>query len=208
MTKLQLALDSEWSYALAIADKVHPYVDIIEIGTPLIFREGMAAVRHLRDRFPKHVLLADLKIMDAGDEEAAIAFEAGSDLVTVLGVTQDSTIQKALNAAQRSGKQIMIDLMQVSNIVERGRHLLDLGCHYLCVHTAYDMQSTTSPLADLQQLHQTIGSAALAVAGGINMDTIDAVAALHPDIVIVGGAITRAPDPAAAAHELRERLSR
>jgi len=30
-------------------------------------------------------VLADLKIMDAGEHEANLAFEAGADIVTVLG---------------------------------------------------------------------------------------------------------------------------
>ena len=45
---------------------------------------------------PTATLLADLKIVDAGELEAQIGFDAGADIVTVLGVAHDVTIQGAL----------------------------------------------------------------------------------------------------------------
>jgi 3-hexulose-6-phosphate synthase len=205
--KLQLALDGNLKDSLAILEAVSDMIDIAEIGTPLIFREGMNAARVFRQHFPTLTLLADLKIMDAGDEEATIVFEAGCDMVTVLGVTQDSTIRGAAAAARRFGKQFVADLMQVSDPVKRGRELLNLGCDYLCAHTAYDSQKTgQSPLMSLNLLRQELDQAKLAVAGGINLSTIDAIVQLQPDILIVGGAITRAPDPVQAVLALREKM--
>ena len=205
--KLQIALDGDIDQGLAVLQAVRPYVDIAEIGTPLIFREGLGAARRLREAFPDLALLADLKIMDGGEIEAALAFEAGCDLVTALGVTQDATLCGALNAAQRFGKQVMVDMMQVADPVQRARALLAMGCHYLCVHTAYDLkESGGSPLAALEALRRALPTARLAVAGGIGLDTIEAVAALKPEIVVVGSAITGASDPAGAAQAIRERM--
>lgn len=205
--KLQVALDGNLDDAITTLRLVEPYVDIAEIGTPLIYREGMHAVRQIRETFPNLTLLADLKIMDAGEEEATIAFEAGCDIVTVLGVAQDATVRGVVKAARSAGKQILADLIQVADPVARGRELLVLGCDYLCVHTGYDAQrGGDSPLETLSRLRHELGNVSLAVAGGINTNTIDAVAALQPEIIIVGGAITRGADPAAIAHQLRERL--
>jgi 3-hexulose-6-phosphate synthase len=206
--RLQVALDNDLRHGLSVLEAVRPYIDIAEIGTPFVFREGIAAARRLRAAFPDVTLLADFKIMDAGEEEASIAFEAGCDIVTVLGVTQDSTVQGAVAAARRYSKQIMIDLMQVADKPARGRELLNMGCHYLCAHTAFDLQSSgAAPLGDLERLRRELGSdAPLAVAGGVSLQTIDQVAALKPAIVVVGGAITRAPDPAEAARAIHERI--
>jgi 3-hexulose-6-phosphate synthase len=194
--------------SLEILREAAPYIDIAEIGTPLVFREGMAAARRIRQEFPKLRLLADFKIMDAGREEALIAFEAGCDIVTVLGVTQDNTLRGAVEAAQQAGKQIMVDLMQVSDQAERSRQLLAMGCDYLCVHTAYDLhqQQAATPLHDLELLRKALPAAALAVAGGINLEMLEAVAPFHPAIVIVGGAIGRAASPGEAARRLRQKL--
>ena len=45
----------------AVAGGVH----ILEAGTPLIKSEGLDAVRWLRQEFPNHTIVADMKVMDA-----------------------------------------------------------------------------------------------------------------------------------------------
>jgi 3-hexulose-6-phosphate synthase len=97
-------------------------------------------------------------------------------------------------------------MMQVVEPVERGHHLLALGCDYLCVHTAFDQQEVETPLATLKRLRKGLPDAALAVAGGVGLPTVDSILAQNPAIVVVGGAIARAADPAAVAKRLRERL--
>ncbi len=204
--RLQLALDGDLDSSLAVLQAVHSYIDIAEIGTPLVYREGIAAARRLRESFPELTLLADLKIMDAGAEEAAIAFEAGCDIVTVLGVAQDETLKGALDSARRFGKEILVDLISISDPAARVPALLAMGCHYLCVHTAYDLRATQSPLEHLQQLRRRWPEARLAVAGGIKLSNVDAVLALNPEIVVVGSAITTADDPAQVACAFHERI--
>ena len=86
--KLQLALDDiPLAAVLALVEHVRAYIDIIEVGTPFLYAEGLAAVRELRRRFPEKEILADMKIMDAGEYETRQALAAGADYVTVLGVT-------------------------------------------------------------------------------------------------------------------------
>jgi 3-hexulose-6-phosphate synthase len=204
--KLQLALDGDIESSLTIMRATYQYVDIAEIGTPLVYREGVAAVRRLRAAFPDATLLADLKIMDAGDEEAAIAFDAGCDIVTALGVTHDATLRGALSAARRYGGQIMVDLIGVPDVDDRIPALAAMGCHYLCVHTAHDLQNVESPLAQLQHIRRQWPNVPLAVAGGIKLSNVDSVLALNPEIVVVGGAITQAGDPAQAAAAFRDRI--
>lgn len=204
--QLQLALDGTLEQAVALLGLVAPLVDIVELGTPLLYREGIRAAAHIHRLYPQVTLLADMKIMDAGEEEASIAFEGGCQYVTVLGVTQDKTIQGVVAAAKRHDAQVMVDMMQVTDVVERGRHLLALGCDYLCVHTAFDQQQVETPLATLKRLRKGLPDASLAVAGGVGLPTIDSILTLNPAIVVVGGAITRAADPAVVTKRLRERL--
>ena len=104
MTELQLALDGELENAQEILRRAHPFIEIVEIGTPLVFREGMRAVRAVRAAYPELRLLADLKIMDAGEVEAEIAFDAGADRVTVMAVASDATIRGALASARQAGQ--------------------------------------------------------------------------------------------------------
>ena len=49
--KLQLALDDiTLAAALALVEDVRTYVDIIEVGTPFLYAEGLGAVRELSGR--------------------------------------------------------------------------------------------------------------------------------------------------------------
>ena len=97
--RLQFAMDTlTTESALDLAAKAAPYVDILELGTPLIKSEGLAAITAVKAAHPDKTVFADLKTMDAGELEADIAFSAGADLVTVLGVAGDSTIAGAVAA--------------------------------------------------------------------------------------------------------------
>lgn len=207
MAKLQLALDGDLAPALEILSAVHPYIDKAEVGTPLVFREGMAAVRRIRELYPLLSLVADLKIMDAGEAEADIAFSAGADIVTVMAVAADATIAGALASARAHGKRLMVDMMQVAVPNARGRELADMGCDLLCLHTAHDQQALLgSPFAQLAALREALPTTELAIAGGVNLPTLEQILPLKPHAVIVGSAITAAEDPRASAIAFHERI--
>ena len=207
MTALQLALDGDLTRSLAILEQVHPFIEIAEIGTPLVFREGMRAVRRIRAAYPQMTLVADLKIMDAGEAEADIAFNAGADRATVMAVTSDATIRGAVKSARQHGKQVMADMMQVAEPITRAAALLEMGCDLLCLHTAHDLQSAQgSPFELLAQLRGALPSAPLAIAGGVKLPTLEQILPLQPQVIIVGSAITGAPDPRLAAQQIHERI--
>ena len=66
--KLQVALDDiTLENAVSLVEKIHDYVDIIEIGTPFVYEYGMHAVRTMKERFPDKEVLADMKITSADD---------------------------------------------------------------------------------------------------------------------------------------------
>lgn len=210
MTQLQLALDGGLDDARRVLRAARAHIDIAEVGTPLIIREGVAAVRRLAAEFPDLPLLADLKIMDAGFEEAELAFAAGASWVTVLGVAHDRTIEGAVAAARKSAGKVCADLVQVRDLIARGRELLGLGADLLCLHTPSDLSAgfAGSGGADfLRDLQEALPGAALAVAGGIGPQNIGAIAALRPAVVVAGGSITRSADPATAAQSLRAKLA-
>jgi len=200
--KLQLALDLvNIPEALALVEQVEEYIDVVEIGTPVVINEGLHAVKAIKDRFPALEVLADLKIMDAGAYEVMKASEAGADIITVLGVSDDTTIAGAVAEARERGKQIMVDMINVPNLEQRAREIDALGVDYICVHAGYDHQAAgKNSFAELRTIKGVVEQAKTAVAGGIKLATIEEVIAAEPDLVIVGGGITGVEDkPAVAA---------
>ena len=206
--KLQLALDVEsLAAARAVLEKTADLVDIAEVGTPLILKTGTAVVTALKTEYPRLAILADFKIMDAGEMEAAIAFEAGADIVTVLAAAETVTIQRACEAARHAGREVMADLIAVADPARRAAEVLDAGVHILCCHVAFDRQSAgVDPAAELAGVRAALPGARVAVAGGMTPDAVRQVRALKPEIVIVGGFVTRAVDPRAAAAAVRSAL--
>ncbi len=210
--KLQLALDDISLHgAISLGESVRDYVDIFEIGTPFIIEEGMAPVREFKSRFPGLEVLADTKIMDAGEYEARSAFEAGADYVTVLGVTDLATVKGCLKTADKYGKTVVVDMICVPDMRDRIAQLEQIGVTALAVHTGVDQQAAgRTPLGDLKLMKAHSRSSRIFVAGGINVDTLPRYLECGADVVIVGSGIRHAPDPAKEAmvlHELIRRVS-
>lgn len=205
MTQLQLALDTlPLESVPTLLAAVLPYVDIVEIGTPMIKRYGIDAVRQVRALALGKRIVADTKTMDAGAWEAALAFDAGADMMTVLACASDATLRAAIDVARARNKHVVADLIGVLDKPARANQLAALGVDYIGIHTGSDDQAHgANPLADLAAIAQAV-STPLVVAGGISAKTIGAVLAYKPAIAIVGSAITQANDPARAMRELRD----
>ncbi len=206
--KLQMALDDiTLEEALERLEKVQDYVDIVEVGTPMVIEYGMEAVRQIKKRFPKLEVLADLKIMDAGRYEAEEALKAGADYITVLGVTDNLTIQGCVEAAKQYHGQVVVDMICVADLESRIAKMEELGVDYVSVHVGVDQQAAgRTPLDDLKIMKACTKTAKISVAGGINLKTLPAYKEYAPDVVIIGGGITHAEDPVAAAKALHEAM--
>ncbi|MDD2969163.1 MAG: 3-hexulose-6-phosphate synthase [Lachnospiraceae bacterium] len=199
--KLQLALDDlTLVEAYLLVNKVKNYIDIIEIGTPFIYKEGLQAVKYFKEKFPEKEILADLKIMDAGYYEATEAFRAGADYITALAVTDILTIQECVKAANEWGKEIVVDMICVQNFKEKIAELELLGAHGLAVHTGTDQQAAgRRPIDDLKIISQYSQGAKISVAGGISAENVAEYVTLNPSVIIVGSNICHASNPVEVA---------
>lgn len=205
--KIQCAMDFDnLDSALSLLAIIHPYVDIIEVGSPLILSEGCHAVTRIKELYPHHDVLADMKIMDGGEDISSTAFHAGADIVTILGVTNDATVEGAVKAAKRYGKKICADMMNVVNLAERTRKLEEIGVDIVAVHTAHDtLNCIGTPIDALRVIRKNLvtGKCLSAISGGITLIAIPEICEIGPDVVIVGSALTTAKDPLAVAQQLK-----
>ncbi|MHA1669140.1 MAG: orotidine 5'-phosphate decarboxylase / HUMPS family protein [Promethearchaeota archaeon] len=207
---LQVALDLEsMDQALQIASEVAPYVDILEAGTPLIKSEGIRVIQALKNAHPDKLICADLKIADAGYLEVRMAAKAKANIITVLADAYNITILETLRAAHEFNVEIMADLIMSRNPAKQLKEIVDLNykntkLHYSLVHSGLDRQeSRHSPLSEIESVAYIQNRPKLAIAGGIGVFEIPKLRSVPLDIIIVGGAITRAENPRKIAERIR-----
>lgn len=204
MALTQMALDSlDFDATVALATKVAPHVDILEIGTPCIKHNGIKLLETLRAKFPNNKILVDLKTMDAGYYEAEPFFKAGADITTVLGCADIGTIKGVVDVANKYGKKAQIDMINVADKAARAKEVAKIGAHIIGVHTGLDQQAAgQTPFADLALINGLGLGVEVSVAGGIKPATVQQVVKAGAHIVVAGAAIYGADDPAAAAKEI------
>ncbi|KZX20344.1 3-hexulose-6-phosphate synthase [Rathayibacter tanaceti] len=206
--KLQFAMDTlSTEAALELAAAAAPHVDILELGTPLVKSAGVSAITAIKQAHPDKIVFADLKTMDAGELEADLAFSAGADLVTVLGVAGDSTIAGAVTAAKKHGKGVVVDLIGVPDKAERAKQVVALGAVFVEMHAGLDEQAEDGYTLDSLLTDGTSSGVPFSVAGGVSTDTIEAVQRSGAQVAVAGSAIYSAPDVGAAAAALRAAIS-
>ncbi|MFQ6127830.1 MAG: 3-hexulose-6-phosphate synthase [Thermoplasmata archaeon] len=206
---LQVALDlMQLDRAVQIArESVEGGVDWLEAGTPLIKSEGMDSVRALKKKFPNYTIVADMKTMDTGALEVEIASKSGADVIIVMAQADDTTVLESIKAARRYGSRIMADLIGVEDPVGRAKKVQELGVDYLCVHVSIDEQMVArDPLGELKSVCEA-ATVPVAVAGGLNSETVVEAVKAGASIIIVGGAIIKAAKVTAATKVIKEALT-
>ncbi len=206
---LQVALDLLNAHrALSIAkDSIKGGADWLEAGTPLIKSEGMEIVRKLKQSYPEKILVADMKTMDTGAIETEMAAKAGADIICILAASDDSTILDALKSARSYGSKIMADLIGIKDKIKRAKEVENLGVDYLCMHVGIDEQMMGKKPIDILTSLAKNTNIPIAVAGGLNSETVADVVKAGASIIIVGGAITKAKNVTDGTKQIKKAIT-
>ena len=206
MKKLQIALDVfSTDEAVSVLKLAGPYVDIIELGTPLMISEGTRVVRTIKDLYPDKIVFADIKVMDGGAIVSQLAFDAGADMVSVLAAAEDNTILATLECARKNNRKVLVDFCAVPDIQARGKHIEPWNPDYLCVHVGYDIQKTgVDPVEELNKLKGI--KIPKAIAGGIKLSTFQQAVESDADVIIVGSGLYGQEDIKGTAEKMRAML--
>jgi 3-dehydro-L-gulonate-6-phosphate decarboxylase len=210
--QLQVALDYiSLPPALVMAALVAPEVDIIEIGTPLCKAAGLDAIHGIREVCPDKLILADFKTPDVGGIEAAMAFDAGADMITVIGGAATATIEQAYAVARERGKEMLMELTGVRDILARATEWRSIGINRLVYHREWDAQTAGREWRqeDKDIISQLIDMGyKITVTGGLTLELLPFFADLPVSILICGRSIREQPDPRMAAREIRLAIAR
>jgi 3-keto-L-gulonate-6-phosphate decarboxylase len=215
-TKLQLALDlPSLGAALAIVCALRSRLARVEVGTPLLLHAGVAAIEMVRSVVPPDVIVvSDTKICDAGHRIALHSFNAGADVVTVVGVALDGPTWRGVLDAARSGpagpRAVLVDTVGwdaaaagpgLRALTEEA--MLSNIPVEICVHRPKD---DPPPLPELFRQFGTAGGSAVGnsasprhlIAGKMANGQVAPAIRAGFDVVIVGGAVSDSDNPAEA----------
>jgi 3-hexulose-6-phosphate synthase len=171
-------------------------VDWLEAGTPLILAEGTRSVRALRERFPDHPIVADLKIMDGGYLETKLMAQAGANLVVVMGRAHEATIRRVVDAGRDYGVKVMGDNLAASDRVACARWMQDLGVHFIVHHIGYDERRMVKGLSPMDELDEVVRAVSIPVqaVGGLTIRQAIECPSRGAPLVVLGAPLVIAPD--------------
>lgn len=208
--RLQVALDDpSLEENLRVAREVQSQVDLLEVGTPLIKKYGMEAVRRFREEFPEAVVVADMKTIDGGEFETRLAFGAGADVTTAMAVASSATLKRVVEETGSHGGGLMVDMLGVTAPARRLDQLSFLPPETLILlHVSADRNKSDqrTGLGRLLGQMDENRSRPVAVAGGIDPESVGQLTGSSIRVVIAGSAITGSDHPAETARKLRSEL--
>ena len=130
-------------------------------------------------------------------------FQAGADMVVVMGQAHDASILAQVEMARRYGKQVMCDVMLCPDKPGRAREAQNMGVDYIIVHTGFDernLEPERTPLEDLESVMDAVSIPVQAV-GGLSVEQAIETLDLGAQIVVFGAPLVIAGDAFKAASD-------
>ena len=139
-----------------------------------------------------------------------MAFDAGADMLTVIGGAALPTVEQALAVARKRGKEMLMELTGVRDILARATEWRRMGVDRIVYHREWDAQSAgrewTEEDKDIIRKLIDMGYK-VTVTGGMTNELLPFFADLPVSVLICGRGIREAADPRAAAHQMRMTLA-
>ena len=206
---LQVALDNfTISEALESTRVLAPELDVIEVGTLLCLSTGAESIRTMRTLYPENTIVADLKIVDAGGELADMACSKGANWVTVMCNAANATKAKAVEAAEKLGGEVQIELFG-NWTFEEADEWKKIGLKQVIYHQSRDALNSGGSWgeANMKVVKRLVEMGfEVSVTGGLTIEVIKLFKGIPVKCFIVGRNLRNASNPAAEARAWKEEI--
>lgn len=206
---LQVALDTlsfEEAFRI-LGGGLDNVVDIIEVGTLLLLGEGLRAVDILRTIYPQKVLAADFKCV--APHFGTEILKHDPDLVTVLSKAEAQVPRLIHEEALKRGKgqQVQIELYDQTPTVEDIHTWQQVGITHI-IYSRPRSRPGSWGAEDREEI-KTLCDLGMQVTatGGVTYEDVDVLAGLPIFAIICGRSVRNAPDPAAEARRIKQKIA-
>jgi bifunctional enzyme Fae/Hps len=193
---LQIALNNTMDDAYNIVRQLPQSNRILlEAGTPLIKRYGIDVISQIKSwwqsknffsSLPAYVV-ADLKTMDRGETEVALASQAGASAVVGLGQSPIETINAFIESCKKYQLDSMLDLMNVEQPIKIIRKLKKLP-DVVLLHRGVDEETFNKdkpiPYLQINKIRAT-SNVLISIAGGDTIREVQRAIFNGANIVVV-----------------------
>ncbi|MGV8025247.1 MAG: orotidine 5'-phosphate decarboxylase / HUMPS family protein [Anaerolineaceae bacterium] len=205
---LQIALDTlsfEDAFRI-LGNGLDETVDIIEVGTMLLLGEGLRAVDILRTIYPHKLLVADFKCI--APHFGTEILKHNPDFVTVLSGAEAQVpkliSEEALNRGK--GQQVQIELYNQIPTPQDIHAWQQMGISHIIYSRPRSRKGPwgAEDRAEIEVLCE-LGMKVTAT-GGVAYEDLDILAGLPIFAVICGRSVRNAPEPAAEAIRIKQKI--
>jgi len=204
---LQVALDQmKLSEASRTAEMLVDDVDVLEVGTLLCYAEGAKAVQKISEEHPKHIVLADLKVADAGKTAAEIVFSKGANWMTVICCASIATMDAALQVARIYDGDIQVELYGDWTF-QQAKDWQSIGLKQVVYHRSRDAAAAgknwgTEDYSKISKLNDM--GFEVSVTGGLKHEDIPLFQGMNVKCFIAGRSLYQVTDPIHSAKRFKE----
>ncbi|MGO1971470.1 MAG: orotidine 5'-phosphate decarboxylase / HUMPS family protein [Propionibacteriaceae bacterium] len=207
MSRLQLAVDAPEHWALV--PRLRDHFDVIEVGTPVLKRFGLAAISTALELGGGLPVLADTKTVDGGALEAEMVFAAGASMMTVLADASPATRADTRAVAQRHGAETILDTILDGSIDQASLiDGVDADGVWIALHAPSDMRragiETDAHITGVKR--SRAAGFRVSLAGGVRRANLAQVLDAAPDIIVIGSGVTAAENPEEEAQWIRQQV--
>jgi len=199
---LQVALDTlDLNTALKTTRVVQEVIDVIEGGTILCLAEGLSAVRIIKTLYPEKIILADVRVVEAGAIIAKMVFDAGADWISVVISANTSTLKAVAEEAFSRAGDVQVELQDGWSL-DQTEEWKEIGIKQLTFHRSRDAEKTGQNWDEksINTIRQLAGMGfQVSVTGKLAVEDIALFAGVPVYVFVSGRAIRDADNPHTAA---------
>lgn len=202
--KLQISYNlPDLNKALEVAHQTAEFADIIGIGSLLLFKEGVKAIKIFKGAFPNKEIFVEAKLIEKAPDTITMFAQAGATYISILAGATHNTLKKAVETAKIFDVSIALDLQDALSVGQASLDAKTIGVDMLIINRIPHKPEEALEIESEWHSARENTELPIFITGKIDRSNIHQIIALKPQGIMIGSAITRASSPKQEAYYIK-----